>query len=159
VLNQSSKTPFGRFGFDDGETHVAPAGVFRAWYLRGSLLRLHAADGALQLSSVLRDAVSLGFERGAWRGRLSFPSVDGHATGVAVEESSERFVSAPENPAAVGPEGLVTPSHALQCVSNFLAIYRVWSLDGFPRGAALEASVQSAVDRMDAATADLVRSP
>lgn len=46
----------------------------------------HAADGAgFWLSSVLRDAVSLGFERGAWRGRLAFPFADGHATGVAVE--------------------------------------------------------------------------
>ena len=159
VLTQSSEAPSGKFGLDDGETNVAPAGVFQTWYLRGSLLRLHATDGALQVSSVLREAVSLGFERGAWRGRLSFQTVGGHSTGVTVEESSERFVSAPENPAAVGPEGLVTPSQALLCVSNFIAVYRIWALDGFPRDAAQEASVQSAVDRMDSATAELVRSP
>lgn len=159
VLNPSPEAPFGRFGLDDGETNVVPVGVFQSWYLRGSLLRLHATDGTLQLSSVLREPVSLGFERGAWRGRPSFQSMGGHATGVAVEESSERFVSAPENPAAVGPEGLVTPSHALLCVSNFLAGYCIWATDGFPRGAAQEAVVQVAMDRMAAATAELVRSP
>lgn len=159
VLNQSPEAPFGRFGLDEGETNVLPTGVFQSWYLRGSLLRLHATDGALQFSSVLREPISLGFERGAWRGRLTFQSVGGHSTGVAVEESSQRFVSAPENPAAVGPEGLVTPTHALLCVSNFLAGYRIWATDGFPRGAALEAGIQGAADRMDAATAELVRSP
>ena len=159
VLTQSSEAPSGRFGLDDGETNVVPAGVFQSWYLRGSLLRLHAADGALQVSTVLREAVSLGFERGAWRGRLSFQTAGGHSTGVTVEESSERFVSVPENPVAVGAVGFATPSNALLCVSNFLAVYRIWALAGFPRGAAQEASVQSAADRMDAATAELVRSP
>lgn len=159
VLNQSPELPGGRFGFDATGTNVAPPAVSQSWYLRETLLRLHGPDDALQVSLVLQTPVSVGFERGAWRGRLTFLTTSGHWNGAAVDEASDRFLAAPGNESALGSGGPVAQTNVLHSLSNYFATYIRWANLGFPRVGEPATSLQSAADLVGSVSADLIHRP
>ncbi len=154
VLNPSPVPPHGQFGWDATGTNAVPVGAQASWHLRQSLLRLHADDGTLQVSLVLRSPVSAGFERGAWRGRPDWITADRHFNGAGVDEAVGRLFAAPANPQATNG-----PAVLLESVSNYFGAYLGWTAAGFPQTGSDAAAVDDAAARVGLASLDLIRTP
>ncbi|MBN8249660.1 MAG: type II secretion system protein [Verrucomicrobia bacterium] len=159
LLNQPATGPRGQWGTDLAGTNAASPGALQTWYLRGTVLRLHDADGRLQWSVVLQTPLTLTFERGAWRGRASWLDADGHGNGSTVDDAMNRFQGAVENPEAAFATPPATREGVCRSMSNYLTAYLNWSAGGFPStGPGVEA-VGAAATLLDTQTRALLTRP
>ncbi|MBX3732434.1 MAG: hypothetical protein KF791_07540 [Verrucomicrobiae bacterium] len=159
LLTRSAGEAPAFFGVDRLATNPMPEGIFEAWYLRGSVLRLHGDTGALQSSVVLHQPLAMTFERGAWRGRPTLRSAAGHWTGPAVDEALDRFLGAPENPGGLHAASPADRDAVVRSLRDFFEAYLDWAAHGFPQTGPDRATVVGAVAQLDLITAPTSTSP
>ena len=159
VLTRSAGEAPAFFGVDRLATNPMPEGVFEAWYLRGSVLRLHGDTRALQSSVMLHQPLAMTFERGAWRGRPSLRSAAGHWTGPAVDEALDRFLGAPENPGGLHAASPADRDAVVRSLRDFFEAYLDWAAHGFPQTGPDRVAVVGAVAQLDLTTAAHLHQP
>ncbi|MCW5557152.1 MAG: type II secretion system protein [Verrucomicrobiae bacterium] len=159
LLNQPATGPRGQFGTDLLGTNPAAAGAIETWYLRGTVLRLHDAEGGLQWRAILQAPLTLTFERGAWRGRASLVDPAGHWNGAAVDDAMTRFLGAAENPGALDAAPPATRESVWRSMSNYFNAYLDWSEQGFPSAGSSVQTLNAATANLDAQTGTLLARP
>lgn len=157
VLNNQSAVA-GSYGADDGATNIMTSSVQLAWFLRGTLLRLHGESGELQTRQVIQDPESFSYENRVWRGRIfaGVPARD--VVGVDVQFASERFLASPHNPAAKPESDPTSPQDVLEAFAIYMQSYASWQAAGFSRQAGSPAfnAMKSAQAQMSSAVANLI---
>jgi len=159
LLHQPASGLQGRFGTDAAGTNAAPPGSTTSWYVRGTLLRLHDADGRLQWATVVQSPLTLTFERGAWRGRASLWDPAGHWSGPAVDDAMGRFLGAAENPEAAHTVPPATRDSVWRSMSNYLNAYLEWSATGFSASASAAVTMDAATTELEAHSGSLLFHP
>jgi type II secretory pathway pseudopilin PulG len=156
VLNSPSPSAPGKFGLDATGTNALGADVFTAWFLRGTTLRLHAADDTLQLVEVMQTPSAYGYERGAWRGQLSLDQEARPWRGAAVADAAASFLTAPWNGQA---KDQITQHQVLAGMSDYLTAYLNWAARGFSYQPEVIGPVRAAGEVLGSVTADLLFQP
>lgn len=157
VLNNQSALA-GRFGADDGTTNTVNLSVQVAWFLRGTVLRLHGEDGAIQTREVIREAESFSYENRIWRGRIFAGVSAREVVGVDMQFAGERFTSAALNPTSKPTTTPTTPDDVLTTFVRYFQSYASWQAAGFSHqdSSPTYNAVKSAQAQMSAAVGNLI---
>lgn len=127
VLN-SFEASKGRFGVDAGITNLMTTNVFTTWYLKGTALRLHGNDGALQSTEVVHDSVSYVYEHGTWRGRAFMSMGTKRLSGQDLQDAVDLFLTAPWN---VNAKNSVKQQDVVNALTTYMQQYIAWANGGF----------------------------
>lgn len=127
VLVNNDLNLTGQFSIDGSAPRpvVASGAGWDAYYLTGTVLGLHRADGSLQVREVLTGDVSYVFEYGYWRaqvheGRLR-PS-----RGLQFAQAVQQFLNQPRNP---GADFGASPQAVVDQMYMYLFTYTMWAND------------------------------
>lgn len=127
VLVNNDLNLTGRFSIDGSAPRPVPASGagWDAYYLTGTVIGLHGADGSLQVRELLTGDVSYVFEYGYWRaqvheGRLR-PS-----RGLQFALAVQQFLSQPRNP---GADFGASPQAVVDQMYMYLFTYTLWAND------------------------------
>lgn len=132
-----------RFGTDVGPTNALTVAVQVAWYLKGTVLRLHGADGWLQARQVVQDAEAFSFDNGAWRGRMFTTIGRREVFGLDMDFAAERFLASASNPDATPQGNPTTPPTVLAAFRDYMEAYLSWEGAAFSTNATSPTSVFS----------------
>ncbi len=155
VLNSFDSSK-GRFGVDTGVTNLMGTNIFTTWYLKGTALRLHANDGALQSTEVVQDAVSYVYEHGTWRGRAFMSMGTKRLSGQDLQDAVDLFLSAQWN---VNAKSSVTQQDVVNALTAYMQQYIAWANGGFSYVTATIKPVQDAQTIVGNRVTDLIFKP
>lgn len=155
VLNSFDSSK-GRFGVDTGVTNLMTTNLFTTWYLKGTALRLHANDGALQSTEVVQDAVSYVYEHGTWRGRAFMSMGTKRLSGQDLQDAVDLFLSAPWN---VNAKNSVRQQDVVNALTAYMQQYIAWANGGFSYVNANLKPVQDAQTILGNRVTDLIFKP
>jgi prepilin-type N-terminal cleavage/methylation domain-containing protein len=120
----------GKYGVDTGTTNTMTAGnsTFSTWYIRGTALRLHGNDNALQSAEVVQTPVSYVYEKGIWRGRAFMSLGTKRFNGQDLQDVADFFLSSPWNSNA---KNSAKQSNVVAALTGYMQAYLTWQAGGF----------------------------
>jgi type II secretory pathway pseudopilin PulG len=129
-----------------GQTNVVTGhSILNAYYINGSVVGLGSTGSGstiLQTSHVLNGNISFVFESGTWGGQIGKSTRVGSTNLVSTNASfliaanfkivSQAFLAAADSPNNANPGGAAgDQEQVLAAMSDFMAVYALWSQDGF----------------------------
>lgn len=121
-LNQTA-----RFSIDGSPPRALPSAgaAWDAYYLTGTVIGLHRADGSLQVRELLTADTSYVFEYGYWRAQV----LDGRlrpSRGAEFAQAVQQFLNQPRNP---GADFGASPQAVVDQMYFYLFTYTLWAND------------------------------
>jgi type II secretory pathway pseudopilin PulG len=127
VLINNDLAGTGRFSVDGSTAHPVPnTGTgWDTYYVDGTVIGLHGADGSLQCREILSGDASYVFEFGYWRGLLHEGRLR-PSRGMQFAAAVQQFLNTPRNP---GADFGGTQQAVVDQMYTYLFIYTLWAGD------------------------------